>query len=352
MKYVELLKKYTLASGISGNEIAIANFLENDLSHADEFSKDRMGSVSSTFNGSEADPKIMFIAHMDEIGFIVADILESGLIKMQNVGGWDPNTLLSSPMEILNSKGDRHPGIIGSVPVHFQNKGDGKPAIESMFVDVGATSRKDLEDNFGIALGDAIVPITNYHHSKINNRLMSKAFDDRAGVSMLVALADNLKTLQHPNKIYLVGSVQEEIGGRGAKSIATHTDADICIVLEGAPADDTPGIPGNPQTAIGKGVHIRLFDPTMVARKELRDFVINCAKKHDIKHQVTVRRRGGTDGMHIHTAAHGIPTIVLGVPVRYAHSHNCLISVDDFTNSVDLITKICEDFNALELAKF
>lgn len=352
MNNIELLKKYTLASGISGHETEVANLLQEDLKHADEMSKDRMGSIYTTFKGNADDPKIMFIAHMDEIGFVVADMTETGLLKILNVGGWDPNTLLSSPMEIITAAGIHYPGIIGSVPVHFQTNGNGKPTIMAMFVDVGATSKKDLEENFGIALGDPIVPVCNYHYSEKNNRMLSKAFDDRAGVSMLVALGEKLKTLQHPNKVYLVGSVQEEVGARGAQSIANYTDADICIVLEGAPADDMPGIPGTPQTAVGKGAHVRLFDPTLIVRKELRDFVVNTAKKHNIKHQATVRRGGGTDGKVMHTAAHGIPTIVLGIPVRYAHSHNCLSSLDDFNDTVDLITKICEDFTAEELAKF
>ena len=140
--------------------------------------------------------------------------------------------------------------------------------------------------------------------------------------------------------------MQEEVGVRGAKSISGRTDADICIVIEGAPAADIPGIPGNSQTSDGKGAHVRLYDPTMLVKSGMRNFIIDLAAKHNITIQTAVRRRGGTDGSVMHTASTGIPTIVLGVPVRYAHSHNCSCSLNDFKQLIDLLEMI-----ALELDK-
>jgi len=148
-----------------------------------------------------------------------------------------------------------------------------------------------------------------------------------------------------------VGSVQEEVGCRGAISIANRTDADLCFVLEGAPADDIPGIPYSSQTALGKGAHIRLFDPTMIVKRKLKDFVIEIAEKNKIKYQLAVRKGGGTDGKQLHLANRGIPTIVLGVPVRYAHSHNCSISMDDFDELVKLINAIVKNLDNTTLEK-
>jgi len=288
---------------------------------------------------------------MDEIGFIVADILDSGFIKMQPIGGWNPNTLLSSPVEIVTSNGSRHAGIIGSIPVHFKKGSDSDLDINSMFVDIGAVSQKDAEENFGIALGDQIVPKTNCTFIGQNRRLFSKAFDDRAGIAAVIELGRFLADNEHPNTVYCVGSVQEEVGCRGAISIAYRTDADICFVLEGAPADDIPGIPYSSQTALGKGVHVRLFDPTMIVKKKLKDFVTEVAEKNKINYQLAVRKGGGTDGKQLHLANKGIPTIVLGVPVRYAHSHNCSISMDDFDELVKLINAIAKNLDQAALDK-
>jgi len=343
MKSLELIKKCTLASGISGHEREIAKIMADELAGTVEPKMDRMGSISFRFEGKG--PKILFIAHQDEVGFIVGDILADGFIKIQPIGGWDPNTLLSSPVKVINRAGDIHPGIIGSVPVHFQQNGNGKPSIPAMFVDVGAKDKQDLIEKFGIDLGDQIIPVTNFHYSEINRRILSKAFDDRVGIASVIETARFTSANEHPNTIICTGSVQEEIGGRGALSIAQHTDADICIVLEGAPADDIPGIPGNSQTCVGKGAHVRLFDPTMMVKKGLADFVVNTAKKHNIPVQTTIRKGGGTDGAKLHYANYGLPTIVLGTPVRYAHSHNCMMSLDDYDNLMQLLKKIVTDLD-------
>lgn len=343
MKSLELIKKLTLASGISGHEQDIAKIIKSELEGTVPPVIDRMGSITFRFNGDG--PKIMIIGHQDEIGFIVGDILESGFIKLQAIGGWDPNTLLSSPVKVINRAGEEYNGIIGSIPVHFQQNGNGKPNIPAMFVDVGAKNKADLIENFGIDLGDQIIPVTNFQFQEKNRRILSKAFDDRVGIAATIESARFAAANTHPNTVICTGSVQEEIGGRGAASIAMHTDADICLVLEGAPADDIPGIPGNSQTCVGKGAHVRLFDPTMMVKKGLADFVVNTAKKYDIDIQTTIRKGGGTDGAKIHYANTGIPTMVLGCPVRYAHSHNCMMSLDDYDNLMKLLEAIITDLD-------
>lgn len=352
MDRIELLKKLTLLPGISGHEHKIANFMQAELADISEFSKDNMGSCTFKFSGNCDTPKIMFVAHMDEIGFIVADILPSGFIKIQNIGGWNPNTLLSSPVEIINAKGEKHPGIIGAVPVHFlKNRQDGKPELENMFIDIGADSKEEVENVFGIQLGDPIVPVPHFYYNAEKRKMMSKAFDDRAGVAAVIEIGKIAAKMKHTNTVYCVGSVQEEVGTRGAMTLANYTDADVCFVLEGAPADDIPGIPATSQTGVGKGAHVRVFDPTMIVNPKLKNFVVELAENNKINIQLTVRKGGGTDGRQMHTARQGIPTIVLGVPVRYAHSHNCLSSMNDFDELMKLLTAIVQNLEKKTLDK-
>jgi len=340
MERLQLIEKLTKTAGISGYESPIREIMISELEDFTEYEIDKMGSIHLLFKGKDTGSKILCLAHQDEIGFIVADILENGFIKIQSIGGWDVHTLLSSPVEIINCEGTKYPGIIGSVPVHFLKNRDRKLEIDSLFVDIGALDREDASQNFGIKLGDQIVPVTNFHYSKINKRIFSKAFDDRIGIAAVIELGKRLGNKTINNSVYCSGSVQEEIGTRGAKVIANYIQADLAIILEGAPADDIPGISGNAQTSVGKGVHIRLFDPTMIVDSTLKNFIVKIAEQNSIPHQLTVRRRGGTDGMQIHTANYGIPTIVLGVPVRYAHSHNGIISLDDFDNLVNLLEQV------------
>ncbi|MCD4818514.1 MAG: M42 family metallopeptidase [Candidatus Cloacimonetes bacterium] len=346
MERLELIEKLTKASGISGYESPIREIMIEELGKLTDYETDKMGSIHFLFKGKENAPKILCLAHQDEVGFIVADILHDGFLKMQAIGGWDVNTLLSSPLEVINKKGEKFPGIIGSIPVHFLKDTQQKLNIESLFVDIGAIDREDVMKNFGIQLGDQIVPVTNYHYSSKNKRIFSKAFDDRIGITSVIELGKRLANREMNNSVYCSGSVQEEVGTRGARVIANYIQADLAIILEGAPADDIPGLPGNSQTAVGKGVHIRLFDPTMIVKSSLKNFIVETAEKNSIPYQLTVRRRGGTDGMQIHTANYGIPTIVMGVPVRYAHSHNGMISLDDFDNLVNLLEQVVLNYKA------
>lgn len=339
MESVELLKELTLAAGISGHEGEVTRIMKKHLSQW-QYEEDRMGNITFSKAGKAGGRKLLFIAHQDEVGFIVADILASGMLKIQNIGGWDPATLLSSPVDITNSEGKLIPGIIGSIPKHFLSGGSKLPQITDMFIDIGATSKDDVINNFKINLGSPVTPTCRFHYSAQNDRMFSKAFDDRVGVAALVELGKRLAKGSLDNTIYLCGSVQEEVGTRGAIAVAGYTDADYCFVIEGAPADDIPGIPGNPQTSVGKGVHMRIFDPTLIIPESLRKQIEDIAQQTGVTIQPTVRRGGGTDGRQIHTTNRGIPTIVLGVPVRFAHSHNCHIALSDYRQLVKLVDAI------------
>ena len=340
MDRLALLKELTLLPGISGFEHVIKDFMIEQLGDSAPYEIDRLGQITFTMKGNADSPKILFIAHQDEIGFMVADVMDSGLIQFHTIGGWNKYTLLSSPVEIITQSGERHAGIFGSIPVHFTRGGkDTPPEISDMFIDIGAKSREDAFENFGINIGDPIIPIPYFHYEERNRRIVSKAFDDRAGIAALIELGKAVKDISHPNTLYLCGSVQEEVGGPGSRTLARTMDADICVVLEGAPADDIPGIPFRAQTCVGKGAHMRVYDPSMIGDPILKDIFIQLAKQHKIPLQVTLRRGGGTDGRHIQTSAHGIPSIVCGVPVRYAHTHNSMMSLDDFDALIDLLVE-------------
>ena len=138
---VELLKKLAHAHGISGSEKEVSDIMKSELSGLATFKKDNLGSVTFEFKGKTERPKIMFIAHMDEKGFIVKDLMEDGFIKFQCVGTWAPDNMFSSPIEIINLKNEKIPGFIAAGPTSFQENPPKNPPIKNMYIDIGATSR-------------------------------------------------------------------------------------------------------------------------------------------------------------------------------------------------------------------
>jgi len=335
MKELELLKELTLLSGVSGNEKAVRNYMKVQLKGiADATHQDNIGSIAFEFKGTG--PKVLLVGHMDEIGFMVHSIRKDGLINFIALGGFDPRTLMSSPVEITNRKGEKAIGLIGSVPVHHLKDTSGKLTIDDMYIDIGAESDEDVEASFGIAKGDFITLVPHYHYIQKKNCIISKAFDDRVGVAVAIEAGKHFSKTKHPNTLFCAGSVQEEVGTRGAQTIAQLVKPDVAIVIEGAPGDDFPRNSDEMQAKMNGGVQIRMIDPTMIANPALANLAIDTAKKHKIPHQVAVRKSGGTDAGKIHLADIGCPVIVLSAPVRYAHSHNGILSLADYTATRNL----------------
>ena len=196
--------------------------------------------------------------HMDEVGFMVQNLTLDGFIQFVTIGGWWTQVMLGQRVQILTRSGEKITGVIGSKPVHFlpPSQRDIPIPIEAMFIDVGASSRRELEDEFHIALGDPIAPLSPFTPLTKADLYMAKAFDNRVGMAAVIQSALNLCDTDHPNEIVFAGSVQEEVGLRGARTLANFVKPDVAIVLEGPPADDTPGfhLPAS-QGKLGGGVY-------------------------------------------------------------------------------------------------
>jgi len=230
-------------------------------------------------------------------------------------------------------------GVIASRPPHFLPEAQRRQVmtIDQMFIDVGAESRRDVVEGFGISLGDPIAPVSAFTALGREDYFMAKAFDNRVGMAGMIHAGQILSESAHPNKLILCGTVQEEVGLRGAKTAAVFAKPDVAIVLEGPPADDAPGfLRSECQGRLGGGVQIRMFDPSAISHPRLARLAIETAQAEGIPHQVTVRRSGGADAGAFHVANEGVPSIVLGVPARYIHSHNAIIDLNDYLHMVTL----------------
>ncbi len=355
MKYSkELLIQLSQAAGTSGNEGEVRNIIRQHLAGLAEFSYDKTGSMICRRQEGQVSPSIMLAAHLDEVGFIVRLITSDGFIKFYNLGGWWGHTMLAQRVIIKTATGDV-PGIIGTKPVHHlgPEERDKVMEIKEMFIDVGAKDQQQAMEEFGISPGDHIVPHTIVTEMK-NPRLISgKAFDDRVGVALFIETIRKLNGTELPNAVYGVGTVQEEVGMRGARTAVEAVNPDVAIVLEGAPADDTPGFSKEEsQGALGEGPQLRVFDPCMIPNRNFIRFVTETAKACNIPIQIAVRTSGGTDGGPIHVHKSGIPTVVLAPPVRYIHGHISLLHLDDYDNTLTLLLELLKRLDTETVASF
>ena len=340
MTSLELLMKLSLTPGVSGFEEPIKRVMIELLQDVAPYQCDNLGSIAFKCQGSNTDPRIMVVGHQDEIGFIVTHIQKNGLLRFHNLGGWDWRTLLSSPVSVINENGEQIAGIIGSIPIHFRKDSLSEMKLTDMFIDIGASSEEEVTELFGIKIGAPIAPTTHFIYQEKTRKIFSKAFDDRVGIAIAIETAKFLADNPAPNTVFCCGSVQEEVGIRGAQTLSNMIRPDLAIVVEGVPADDFPGNEHLSQNLLGKGAHLRLFDPTIVMKPALYNMVIELAQKNNIPIQKSVRTSGGTDAKVIHLTGIGVPTVVVGVPVRYAHSHNGIISLDDYDNCLRLVKAI------------
>lgn len=340
---LQMLKELTDANGIPGNERAPREVMKRHLEpFADEIDYDNLGGIIAKKVGDANGPKIMVAGHLDEVGFMITQIDDRGFLKFQTVGGWWGQVMLAQRVTITTRKGEEILGVIGSKPPHIlPAEVRNKPVdIKDMFIDIGASSKEEAM-SWGILPGDMVTPYFEFHVMKNDKLLLAKAWDNRIGCAIAIEVLRQLKDEQHPNVVYGVGTVQEEVGLRGAKTATHKIKPDIGFAVDVGIAGDTPGVtPKESTSKIGAGPQIVIYDASMVAHTGLRDFVIDTAEENDIPYQFEAIAGGGTDAGSIHITANGVPALAIGVATRYIHSHAGILHRDDFENAVKLIVEV------------
>lgn len=347
MGRIDLLKELTDAFGVSGYEHDIAKILMKHFGDHVQIGQDKLGSVIAKKVGTNESPKIMFAAHMDEVGFMVKEITKQGFIRFIPIGGWWAGNLPGLRVRIKTRKGEYIPGIIGLKPIHDLTDEEQKklPKIEDMYIDIGATKKFNIKEKLGIKPGDPIIPEAEFTQLANTDLCLAKAWDDRVGCALLVDLLNNLTATEHPNTVYLAGTVQEEVGLRGAKTSALAISPDIGFALDVSICRDTPGNDTDAIEKLGAGVGILIYDRTMIPHIKLRDFVCEIADMNNVPHHFTSIKGGYDTGM-IHLTNIGVPSLAIGVPSRYVHSASSVISLEDYENVLNLITLIVKNLDA------
>ena len=335
-----LLKELTEVTGISGFERDVAAKIAEHIRPYTKVSHDRLGSVVCKKEGASPDPKVMLAAHMDEVGFMVKQITKEGFIKFIPVGGWWSHVILGQRVVVKTRKGDMV-GVVGSKPPHELEEEERKKVVDvkDMHIDVGATRKFDIEKKLGVRVGDPIVPWSPFQTMGNPKTYLAKAWDDRVGCAVMIDVVKRLARSKHPNTVYAVGTVQEEVGLRGATTSASVVDPDVAFALEVSIAHDTPGFGTDEVEALGAGPAILVFDRTMIPNRNLLDLVLDVAGKKKIPYHLASIERGGTDTGRIHINRAGVPSLVIGIATRYIHSHIGILHRSDYDNAVRLITE-------------
>lgn len=341
-----LLKELTEASGVPGYEREVRDIIRRHFQEFGEISQDKIGSLICRKTGNEQEPRILIAGHMDEVGFMVKYITKEGFLRLTPLGGWWDQVLLGQRVVIKTNKGDV-PGIIGAKPPHLLTKEERTKVVEKkdMYIDIGACKQEEVEEA-GIRVGDPIIPVSEFTILANKKTYLAKAFDDRAGVAMAIGAMKKLGS-GHPNTLFSVATVQEEVGARGAATSAEVIDPDVAIILEVEICGDVPGIkPEESPVKLAGGPTLLAYDAEMIPNLKLRDLVIDTAKASNIPLQVSAMEGGATDGGRIHLHKSGVPTVVLSIPTRHIHSHGGIIHRQDFDHTVKLTAEIIKKLDA------
>jgi endoglucanase len=223
-------------------------------------------------------PKVLLAGHTNEVGFIISSITKEGFLTFNQLGGWWDQVLLAQKVIIRGRKGDVV-GVIASKPPHILPMEERKKVVvkKDMFIDIGVSSKEEVE----------------------------------------------------------------EVGIRGAQTMAQTVNPDVAIVLEVDIAGDVPGIkPHEAATKMGGGPGMITYDRSMIPNQDLKEFVLDIASKAQIPIQLSQMAGGGTDAGRIHVNSSGCPSIVLTVPTRHIHSHIGLLSIKDTENMIRLVVEL------------
>jgi len=335
---LSFLRELTAAAGTSGFEARPAAVWRSRAQAAGaELATDAYGNVFATFRPGRK-PRVMLAGHIDEIGLIVSYVDDNGLLYVRPVGGWDPMQLVGQRVRVLGHGGDVL-GVIGKKAIHLMSAEDRRkvPSIDDLWIDIGATDREEAASH--VRAGDTAV-IEQPFVELLNGRVASRAIDDRIGAYVALEAA---RRAAGSAEVVAVATVQEEIGGVGARAAAFALEPDVAIAIDVTHAIDTPGLEkklhgdvqlgGGPVLTAGSYVH-----------RAVMESLRRAAERENIPVGIGVSpRRTATDADHIAPSRAGTPSAVVSIPNRYMHSPNEVVDLADVERTIDLLVAFIGD---------
>lgn len=343
---MELLRQLVEMSGVSGREERVRELVIRELKPlVDSVRTDSLGNVIGYRKAQGVKgqaKKLMLAAHMDEIGFVVSFIDDSGFIRFQPAGGFDPRTLMAQRVTVMGRRD--LPGIIGSKPVHILTEEEKKKPlqIQDYFIDVGLSGRQVKRL---VKVGDTVTLHRKFE--EIGDCVTCKTFDDRVGVYCMIEAVRKART--SPADLYVVATTQEEVGLRGATAAASGIVPDVGIAVDVGLANDVPGAaPQDHISKLGGGASICIMNGSHITNPKLLARLEELAKKRKIKYQTDVMPRGGTDAGAIQRAPGGAAVVTISIPLRYMHSTVEMAHKRDIQAVINLLAAYIADPGDME----
>lgn len=328
-----LMKEFTQEIGISGNENRISNLLKKYYkNYCDDIIYDNLGSIFAIKKSkSKNAKKVMICAHMDEIGFLVNEIKDDGLLKVISIGNISNQILLGKRVDILTSSNEKIKGVVLTKKIQ---KNDLK--LDDIFIDIGATSKKEVID-VGVKLGDSAV-LSGEFDVLLDKRLASKAWDNRYGCILGVEILKELKDYKFDFDLYIGATVQNEVGLRGSITSTNLVKPDMCIVLDCLASNDIDNNTSN-TGKLGEGVLASFYDKSMIPNRALLDYFIDICESNNIKYQ-HYYSMDDSDAGWIHKLLEGCPTLKVCICARNIKTNSTIIDFDDYINSKKSIIEL------------
>ncbi len=339
---VNLLREITEVAGAPGHEQRVREIVIREVSPlVDEVKVDNMGNVYAIKKGKEQ-KRVMVGAHMDEIGFIVTHIDDSGFVRFHTLGGFDPKTHTAQRV-VIHGREDVI-GVMGSKPIHVMSPEERTkmPKSTDYFIDLGM-KKEEVEKL--VRVGD---PITRDRGLiEMGDCVNCKSLDNRLAVFILIESLRALKDKEVPYDVYGVFTVQEEVGIRGANVAALEVNPDFGFGLDTTIAFDVPGAkPEEVITKLGEGTAIKIMDSGTICDYRMVKFMENTANKHNIKSQKEILTAGGTDTSGIQRMTPGGSIAgAISIPTRHIHQSIEMAHKEDVRGSIDLLTNCLSELD-------
>ena len=329
---IRFLQEITDLKGTSGNEDTVRNYFRKKYEGlADKIETDGLGSLAAYLG--DKGPKIMAVGHMDEVGFMVRSITEDGFVKFSRCGFFFVTGTFCQHFVINTDKGPVK-ALCSLGQGHFEKM----PEINDLVMDIGCTSKQEAAE-LGVKVGDFIVPEEHFRQMGDGKYLVNKAWDNRIGCAIALRTMENLKKDGHDNIFVAGGSVQEEVGTRGAVTLGNLVKPAVAFSIDIGTADDMPG-GAHEECALGKGPELCFMDSMTISNRRLMKLAIETAEENGIPYQTSLMKHGGTDAGEFQKVGSGVPVLLINVPCRYPHTPTSMIHYDDYENAVKLLTAL------------
>lgn len=344
---VDRIKEITNIPAISGHEDKMRQYMAEQMHpFVDEIQYDHLGGVFGIIYSKKANAKtVMVAAHMDEVGFMVSQIEDNGIMTAIPIGGWNPAAVSAHRFTLMTQNGMEIPVVSSSISPHLLKNGQ-SPDSDTWRFDAGFTSKEEAEQ-YGVHTGDAIVPYSEAIETVNGQNMIAKAWDNRYGCLVILEALKQIDREKLSINLVIGCNVQEEVGLRGAPVSAHQFKPDIFLAVDCSAANDIVSKHGT-FGHIGEGCLMRVQDPRYLMSPRMKQYLLYLAESHHINYQYYISK-GGTDAAAVQSSLDGIPSAVIGVCARYIHTHHTLFNLDDFESAKQLLIHVLQDIDSSKI---